>query len=199
MTANRLKPDSLAAALLGAAGAVARVRTGTALPQALAAIDAPPNVRGAIQDIAYRSMRSLGRTEALLARLASKPPPPLLHGLLCCALGLLSSPDDDAGRMPYDAFTVVDQAVDAAAAAPETAAAKGMVNAVLRRFLRERAALLDAVLQQPPACWNYPAWWIDATRSAYPQDWEAILHAGNALPPLTLRVNRRRTTAAAYL
>jgi 16S rRNA (cytosine967-C5)-methyltransferase len=77
--------------------------------------------------------------------------------------------------------------------------AKGMVNAVLRRFQRERAALLEAALLQPLAQWNYPQWWIDAARAAYPRDWEQILNAGNAQPPLTLRINTRQTSVAAYL
>ncbi|HZW13704.1 MAG TPA: 16S rRNA (cytosine(967)-C(5))-methyltransferase RsmB [Noviherbaspirillum sp.] len=195
-----LKTDSLAFSLLGAARAVARVKDGTALPQALSAmfaqINAPAQARGAMQDIAYRAMRQLGRTEVLLGMLANKPPSPAeLHGLLCCALSLLVNPDD----APYDGFTVVDQAVSAAAADPRTAHAKGMVNAVLRRFLRERDALLQQALKQPAAYWNYPVWWIDAVKAAYPQEWQGILQAGNTAPPLTLRVNQRRTSRDAYL
>ncbi|OON64775.1 16S rRNA (cytosine(967)-C(5))-methyltransferase [Massilia sp. KIM] len=197
-----LKADSLALSLLGAANAVARVRAGTALPQALAGVfaayEAAPQARGAIQDIAYRAMRQLGRSEALLGLMTSKAPEPaMLHGLLVAALALLDPPEGSAP--PYEAFTVVDQAVSAAAAHPDFAHAKAMVNAVLRRFLREREALLAEVLRQPPARWNYPQWWIDATRTAYPNDWEGILAAGNAHPPLTLRVNRRKTTVADYL
>jgi 16S rRNA (cytosine967-C5)-methyltransferase len=183
------------------------VRVGTALPQALSQVfaktAAAPQARGAIQDISYRTMRQLGRAEALLALLAQKAPEPaLLHGLLCCALALLCHEEVADGltnAAPYPAFTVVDQAVTAAAAAASIAHAKGMVNAVLRRFLREREALIQAVLRNPAARWNYPAWWIDSAKSAYPNDWEAILAAGNALPPLTLRVNCRKTTVAAYL
>lgn len=189
---------------MGASYAVLRVRAGTALPQALAGIfadlDPPAPARGAIQDVAYRSMRTLGRAEALLARLANKSPsPPLLHGLLCCALGLISAADDEAAGMPYEAFTVVDQAVHAAASSPDTAHAKGMVNAVLRRFLRERDSLMAQVLKEPQARWNYPDWWIIATMAAYPQQWQAILNAGNSAPPLTLRLNRRRADVAGYL
>jgi 16S rRNA (cytosine967-C5)-methyltransferase len=196
-----LPHDSLALALLGAAAAVARVRAGTALPQALAdvfhAYGATPQARGAIQDIAYRTMRQLGRSEVLLGLMTSKAPePPMLASLLCGALALLDTP---AGAAPYEPFTVVDQAVTAAAAHPDFAHAKAMVNAVLRRFLRERAALEGAALKQPLAQWNYPEWWIDATRAAYPDDWQAILAAGNVHPPLTLRVNRRKTSVEAYL
>jgi 16S rRNA (cytosine967-C5)-methyltransferase len=196
-----LKPDSLAFALVGAASAVARVRAGAALPQALAgvftAFGTEPQTRGAIQDIAYRAMRQLGRTDALVALMTSKAPePPMLGGLLNCALALL---DPAGGPAPYEQFTVVDQAVRAAAAHPDFAHAKAMVNAVLRRFQRERDALLQTVLAQPAARWNYPEWWIGAVRTAYPREWEAILEAGNVHPPLTLRVNVRKTDVAAYL
>ncbi|MGI4847130.1 MAG: 16S rRNA (cytosine(967)-C(5))-methyltransferase RsmB [Janthinobacterium lividum] len=197
---SRLRPDSLAFSLNGAAHAVALVKQGSALPQALARIfaktAAAAPARGAIQDIAYRTMRQRGRVDALIALLASKAPEPApLYGLLACALTLVVDPADKS----YEAFTVVDQAVTAAASDAEIAHAKGMVNAVLRRFLRERDALLAAVAENPQAIWNFPGWWIDATRSAHPQHWQAILAAGNSAPPLTLRVNQRKTSTDDYL
>jgi 16S rRNA (cytosine967-C5)-methyltransferase len=98
----------------------------------------------------------------------------------------------------YDSFTVVDQAVQAAAISQEMSFAKGVVNAILRRFLRERGAHA-ASHQDPPGTWNYPTWWIDRLKGAYPEQWQAILHAGNQPPPLTLRVNRRRASVEQYL
>jgi 16S rRNA (cytosine967-C5)-methyltransferase len=197
-----LKPDSLALCLLGAANAVAQVRAGAALPQALVTAfgvtNATPQARGAIQDIAYRTMRQLGRSEALLGLMTSKAPePPMLASLLCCALSLMDTPD--GGAPPYEEFTVVDQAVTVATSHPDMAHAKGMVNAVLRRFLRERAELVKTALQQPVAQYNYPQWWIDAAKAAYPANWQAILAAGNSQPPLTLRVNARKTSVPDYL
>ncbi|MGE5622619.1 MAG: 16S rRNA (cytosine(967)-C(5))-methyltransferase RsmB, partial [Bacillota bacterium] len=149
---------------------------------------------------AYRTLRRLGCVEALIRRLTDKPPAPAeLHTLLCCALALICAGIDVPAAAPYEAFTIVDQAVTAASATPALARAKGMVNAVLRRFLREHEALLRAVRQDAVARWNYPAWWIEDVKSAYPRDWEAILAAGDNPPPLTLRVNRRRTNVEAYL
>jgi 16S rRNA (cytosine967-C5)-methyltransferase len=199
-----LKPDSLAFSLHGAAQAVADVGGGAALPQALARIfaktDAPPQARGAIQDLSYYCMRHIGRADALLNAMTTKQTEPaILHGLLCCALALISDPNESASDPRYNEFTVVDQAVTAAAADSDMAHAKGMVNAVLRRFLRERDALMKSTAGTQKARWNYPDWWIDRMRSAYPQDWQAILEAGNAAPPLTLRVNRRKTTVDDYL
>ncbi|MEO7031751.1 MAG: transcription antitermination factor NusB, partial [Burkholderiaceae bacterium] len=193
----------MAFALTGAAQAVALVQSGTALPRALTQIFAEytnqPNARGAIQDLAYRTMRQLGRAETLLTLLTEKPvAPAVLHGLLCCALALLVEPEQN-GRRPYEDFTVVDQAVTACAAGPLTARAKGMVNAVLRRFLRERTTLLLKTDAIPLAQWNYPSWWIDSMRAAWPRDWKQILETGNQPAPLTLRVNRRRTSVADYL
>ena len=82
-----LRADSLAFCLLGAANAVAQVRAGTALPQALAKVflqnGALPQARGAIQDISYRTMRQLGRSETLIGLMTSKAPePPMLAALL---------------------------------------------------------------------------------------------------------------------
>ena len=199
-----LRPDSLAFSLIGAAHAVAQVRTGTNLPQALAQVwakidvknELTPQARGAMQDIAYRCMRQLGQSETLISLMAPKAPEPLVGALLACALALMTAPD---AVQPYEEFTVVDQTVTAADAHPDTARAKGMVNAVLRRFLRERKALLETALLQPLARWNYPQWWIDAARAAWPQDWQAVLATGNMAPPLTLRVNVRKTSIEDYL
>lgn len=194
------KADSLAYQLAYAAQAVAAVRAGHALPQALAQIfarsDAPAATRGAIQDLSYRAMRHLGVTDGLLTLLANQPPQPeALYGLLVTALALLV----DADQAGYDGFTVVNQAVEAAAISPDMNFAKGVVNAILRRYLRERVALMPQATKTPPGTWNYPTWWIDRLKAAYPEQWQAILHAGNQAPPLTLRVNRRRASVQQYL
>lgn len=193
-----LAPDSLAFALDGAAQAVGAVRAGAALPAALQTVLAgsQPAARGATQDIAYRTMRRLALADALLQKLVRKAPPPHVANVLACAFALLV---DDEAHAAYAPFTVVDQAVNAIAARREFAFAKGLVNAVLRNFLRERDSLLEAARQEPVARWNYPSWWIEAVKRGQPDAWESILDAGNRQGPLTLRVNTRRTTVADYL
>lgn len=202
LSALNLKTDSLSYSLIGASQAITQVLNGVALPQALSAITLANNVtpsnRGAIQDLSYRTMRQVGRVDALISAMTTKAPEPaLLYSLLCCALALIV--EENPALHPYGEFTVVDQAVTAAAAHPDMAHAKNMVNALLRRFLRERKALLEVVMKLPAARWNYPPWWIDACKSAYPSDWQAILMAGNVAPPLTLRINQRKTSLADYL
>jgi len=191
--------ESLSLALHHAAHVLTKVEAGQALPAALADVfnrhTLSPASRGAIQDISYRSMRRWACAHALMNLLASKPPSPArLGALICCALALLS---DDTP--PYTEHTLVDQAVEACAQDPELSRAKGMVNAVLRRFLRERDSLMQTVLRDDEARLNYPRWWIDAIRRAWPQQAEAVLEAGNREPPLTLRVNTRKTNIEAYL
>lgn len=197
--AGRLATDSLAFALSGAARALAAVDAGQALPRALAdafkTTGAPANARGAMQDLAYRSMRRWGTAQALLRELTEKlPSPPALRALLCCALALLS---DDTGV--YADHTLVDQAVEACGADRSLLRAKGLVNAVLRRFLRERADLMARALRDEEARFNYPHWWIAAMRAALPDEWEAVLETGNRQPPLVLRVNLRKTSVPDYL
>ncbi len=119
----------------------------------------------------------------------------LAFSLLCVALCLLADVDDPAHKN----FTVVNQEVTAVNSNPQMAHARGMVNAVLRRFLRERETLMPSAVKTPLGMWNYPVWWTNRMKAAYPQQWQTIITAGNATPPLTLRVNRRKTSIADYL
>lgn len=184
--------------MLVAAQAVAAVAQGTALPAALAEAGRKgmsAETRGAAQDLAYRAMRWLGSSEAILRELTARTPePPLLAALLQVSLALLLDPE-----RPYEHYTVVDQAVEACAANRRIAQAKGMVNAVLRRMLRGEAELTAQARRQSTGRWNYPEWWINELRDAWPQAWEAILEAGNSRPPMTLRVNQRQGTVEQYL
>ncbi|WP_081601713.1 16S rRNA (cytosine(967)-C(5))-methyltransferase RsmB [Paraburkholderia kururiensis] len=202
LSALHLAPDSLGFALDCAAQAVTAVRGGAALPAALAAVSgslpasAVSLARGATQDIAYRTMRCLATVDRVIALRVHKAPPAHVTNMLACALALLC---DENEPPSYATFTVVDQAVNAVGARREVNFAKGLVNAVLRGFLRERDTLLAEVRQDEVARWNYPQWWIDATRRAWPDAWQDILAAGNDHGPLTLRVNARRSNVADYL
>ncbi len=76
---------------------------------------------------------------------------------------------------------------------------RGLVNALLRRFLRERDDLLAAVQHEPEACWQHPQWLIERVQQDWPDDWRSILEAGNQQAPMWLRINRMRTTRADWL
>jgi 16S rRNA (cytosine967-C5)-methyltransferase len=76
---------------------------------------------------------------------------------------------------------------------------RGLVNAVLRNYLRRREELALAVAANEVALHQHPAWWLDALRTAWPEEWKSIAAAGNMPPPMALRVNQRRINPAEYL
>lgn len=77
--------------------------------------------------------------------------------------------------------------------------ARGLVNAVLRRFLREQATLADRADAVESARFSHPDWLIAELRRDWPGEWQSILEANNAEPPIWLRVNRLRIGREAYL
>ena len=179
--------------LLGqTADAVAAVRAGRSLTELLAAC--PAELRGGTQALSFQVLRTLGGAEAALALMAPKAPPPAVSSLLVTALALLWPGDETP---PYAEHTLVDQAVTAARV--RTPAAANFVNAVLRRFLRERSALVAQAQRSPVAAHNHPLWWIERVRQDWPAQWVALLAAANQHPPMALRVNARRGDAAGYL
>lgn len=180
---------NLEQALYAAGAAIAQVRAGRSLSDALAGLEAGSSLGAAVQDLAYGTLRNLGLLDAVLAQLLRKPVKPALHALLLAALYQLRA-------RPRSSHTTVDQAVRAVSRLEP--AAKGLANAVLRNYLREAEALL-ARCDSDSAHYSYPQWWIDRVRAAWPQHWESVLNAGNLHPPMSLRVNRRRLTAAQYL
>jgi len=154
-----------------------------------------PELRPGVQALAFYVWRNLGRAEALRRALASKSPPPAADALLCVALALAWC-DADA---PYDVHTLVNQTVEAAKRSMTARAQANFVNACLRRFLRERSDLIARTDSDPVALWNHPKWWIERVKREHPKQWRNILALANTHPPMTLRVNARKTTASEYL
>ncbi|GHT94442.1 ribosomal RNA small subunit methyltransferase B [Betaproteobacteria bacterium] len=184
---SALAPTSLAFVFLHAAPIVAAVMGGKSLAEgALEAV--PALARPAVQDLVYGVLRRHVESEALLAPLLRNPPYPEIHALLFCALLRLDT--------WTDAHTVVDQAV-CAAGELEGGRYKGLVNGVLRNYLRHRAEL--AANLSNAARLKHPDWWVAQLQAAYPDDWQGIVSAGNAPPPMSLRVNRRKTDVSGYL
>lgn len=169
------------------------IRQGQSATAVLAAVAAPE--RPGVQALSFAVLRMLGRAEALRKLLAPRKPPPAVDALLCVALALLVQGQDGG----YDAFTLVNQAVEAAKKTAATRAQAGFVNACLRRFLREQAALMAQTDKDVVAHWNHPAWWVTQLQADWPDQWPAILAAANRPAPMVLRVNRRHTSQADYL
>lgn len=77
--------------------------------------------------------------------------------------------------------------------------AKKLVNAILRRFLREREAFEAICDSTEVGCYAHPQWFIDRLKIAWPEQWKEILNANNQKAPMHLRVNALKTTRDAYL
>jgi 16S rRNA (cytosine967-C5)-methyltransferase len=188
-------PHSLAEALSAAAQALAQVLDGQSLNDALISVKrraASPALGAAAQDLCYNALRGYGFVDAALDRLLQKPLTDVpLRGLLLAALAELTA-------RPQSAHAIVHQSVEAAVLLGQ-ARAKGLVNAVMRSFQRNRPELIAEIEATEPGRYRHPQWWIDALRLAYPREWEAVLLESNRHPPMILRVNRRRLSAHAYV
>jgi len=174
------------------ADALQAVRAGRSLNDVLARVSA--DARPGTQALSFHVLRWLGGALAVREMLAPKTPPPQIDALMTCALALLWP---TGGEAPYDDHTLVDQAVTATSR--RMPRARGFVNAVLRRFVRDRDALVAAARRDPVAAFNHPAWWIERTQHDWPAQWQQILAAANDHPPMALRVNARRGNAQAYV
>lgn len=179
-----------------AAEAISQVLAGRNLNQALAAQlrrfpHATLQQRAQAQHLSYVTLRFYASLRHILHALIDKPlRDPVLECLLLVALA----------QLHYDGsaqHTVVNQAVQAVNRLKKTWA-KGLVNGVLRNFLRRQESITTTLKQDLQSEWNYPSWWIEKVQQQYPEQWQAILHIGNQHPPMCLRVNQRVTTGVEY-
>lgn len=177
-----------------AAAVIGDVLGGHSLKQAL-----PPRLervgssnRPLLQQLCYGTLREGPRLQALLEKLLAKPLRAKdrdLQGLLLCGLYQLEStrvPDHAAVAATVDATRVMKKHW-----------AGNVVNAVMRRYLREREQL--ALTLDPAAAASHPPWLFRAISSQWPNYAAGIIDAGNRQPPMTLRTNSRRISAGEYL
>jgi 16S rRNA (cytosine967-C5)-methyltransferase len=165
---------------------------GESLDQALRTHGIPDSERALIQELCYGVLRWHGRLDALARKRLTTP---LKQGPVHCLLLLGLYQLIYLRVAPHAA---VDLTV-AACTALKQSWAKGLVNAVLRGFLRERADLLEAVDRDEQAALAHPVWLLERFKADWPDDWRTITRANNARPPLTLRVNALKVSRAAYL
>jgi 16S rRNA (cytosine967-C5)-methyltransferase len=223
-TAPGLAP-SLATQLRHTARCVLAVEQGRSLSDVMPQVSA--DLRPGVQALTFHVLRQLGMARALVGQLVQRQPEPAVKALLSSAVALLlpahhtssrpldptanptANPAADTATGPatapapaagphYEPHTVVNQAVDAARQDRSTQRQAAFVNACLRRFLREREALLSRVAALPEARWNHPQWWIERLQHDHPTHWAALLDANNQPGPMALRVNRRQTRRAHY-
>ena len=171
--------------LQACAQALQAVLQGRNHSQALTPVD--PRLRPAAQALLFAVLRQWGRTLAVKKRLVQRQPSAEANALLCVGLALVLQED----QAMYPAHTLVSQLVEAAKRHPATKAQAAFINACVRRFLREREALMAQTNSLPSAQWNAPEWWIQAIRLDHPEDWQALLQVSLQAAPMAVRVNTR--------
>jgi 16S rRNA (cytosine967-C5)-methyltransferase len=144
-----------------------------------------------VQAITLGSLRWFGRLEPILeALLGPTRVTPMVRALLLVGLHQL-----EYSRNPREA--TVSTAVDAVRKLGQPRAS-GLVNALLRRYLREREALCNQALRDEAAIYAHPSWLLRALREAWPSYWQQIAELNNTQAPMALRVNRMRCAVPAY-
>ena len=77
--------------------------------------------------------------------------------------------------------------------------ASRLINALLRRYIRERAQLQDKIEGNAEAKYAHPQWLLTMLQEDWPQNWESLIKANNQYPPMYLRVNQQKTTRSTYI
>ncbi|SEL36580.1 16S rRNA (cytosine(967)-C(5))-methyltransferase RsmB [Nitrosovibrio tenuis] len=180
-----------------AAATVVKVFGGASLTAALQDVwrthaDLSAQQRGAIQDLSYGVLRFYGQLNILLELLLNKR---LWDENLRCLLLVGLYQLIYSKTAPH---AIVDSAVSAAQDLNNNKMVRGLINAVLRNFLRQRTSLLERATKTEVGRYSHPQWWIDKLRAQYPHYYQAVLDASNQRPPMTLRINRRKIPIREY-
>lgn len=150
--------------------------------------------RAFVQELCYGSLRWHFRLRALAEALLSRPLKPRDQDLLLVIeLGLYQLLYT---RVP--AHAALAETVELARALGKPWAV-GLVNGVLRRFQRELPQRLSAADARDEVRYAFPPWLQQSLSTAWPECWRQILEACNQRPPMSLRVNLRRTGRDQYL
>jgi 16S rRNA (cytosine967-C5)-methyltransferase len=150
--------------------------------------------RGLVAQLAYGTLRAYPRLDRWVDLLLARPLPDRdaeIHDLVAVGLYQLEDtrvPDHAAVAATVEAVRRLGRAQYA-----------GLVNACLRRWLRERDTLKARVARLPEVVHAHPRWWLEALANDWPKDWEQIVAAANEQAPMWVRVNRLRGDRHAWL
>lgn len=153
-----------------------------------------PRDRSLLQAMSYGVTRFYPRLERLLEGLLDRPLKPRELPLKC----LIMSGLYQISSMKIPDHAAVSATVSAADAIGRPGA-RALVNAVLRRYLREKDKAEAAVSSTPEGRWAHPAWMVDRVATSWPDTWESVLNANNTEPPMWLRINRSKINREEWL
>ena len=159
------------------------------LPAAQARVSAREQAQ--LQAWSYGFARHAGELEGLVNQLLDKPLKAKdLDVFLLMQLGVFQ-----LRHTPTTAYAAVDETVKTVKALKKPWA-RGLVNAVLRNYQRQREAL-EAALSEAQRV-SHPPWLLTRLQQDWPADWQRICNANNQQGPMTLRVNEQCVTVEGY-
>mgnify|MGYP000164774630 CR=1 FL=1 len=154
----------------------------------------PEKDRGLLQALCYGVMRHQPQLSRISCKLLKKPFGPRDYDVLALLwVGLYQL---EHLRIPAHA------AISETVAGSESLAkhwAKGLLNAVLRRYQREHETLKQQLGDDPIYRYNHPEWFIEKLKHNWPEHWQQILEQNNLNAPMTLRVNPGQISRDDYL
>jgi len=146
------------------------------------------------RSICLGTLRWYQQLEALLSMLMDKPLQRKnreIHFLLLTALFQLSKTD-------IARHGVVSETVNTVSALKKKWA-KGLVNGVLRNYLRQAESLQKELETKPAVKNSHPEWLLSIIKATWPQQWPDIVAENNRQAPMSLRVNLLKTDRDDYL
>lgn len=164
----------------------------SALPNAQSKLD--PRDHALLQEICYGTLRYLPRLESIVNQLMDKPlkgKQRVFHHLILVGLYQLNF-------MRTADHAAVAETVEACQSL-RGHKLKGLVNAVLRSYQRDKQRLDEHSVTHDAGKYGHPGWLLKLLREAYPSDWESIVEANNQKAPMWLRVNNKHHSRDEYL
>lgn len=153
-----------------------------------------PRDHALLQEICYGALRYLPRLESIAGQLMDNPlkgKKRVFHHLILVGLYQLSF-------MRIPSHAAVAETVEATKTL-RGPSLSGLINAVLRSYLRDQEALDTFAVSHNAGLYAHPSWLLKLLQEAYPQQWQTIIEANNSKAPMWLRVNRQHHSREAYL
>lgn len=155
-------------------------------------LHAEPHLTSFTQELCYGVCRHYFRLQAMAGCLYTRPPKDLTVQLVIF-LGLYQ-----LYYLQYPDYAVVKETV-ALLDKPHLTWAKSFVNAILRRYCREKEQIFNSVAQNSSFIQGHPDWLVKRLKKAWPAYWQNILAENDQHPPMHLRVNALKSTRENYL
>jgi len=160
-----------------------------ALDQAIPTIESSKD-RAFVQALCYGVCRQYHRLDFILHELLDKP----LKDIDIKALALIGLYQLKYMRVkPHAAVS------ETVAATRKKPWAKALINALLRKYLREQDRLEQKADKEPSAALSHPGWIIRQIEQDWPSQASSILQENNRQPPMALRVNLAKISREHYL